>query len=133
MIKFVISVCLAINLYGVDLLKLKEISLKKDEIFRVFVEYKNIKKLFRLRWTLYKNGVLTLFSDYDKQMFQKSLSLNYNNQSFKIFIYPKSIEYNPPYFLIKFENFDFKKKKAIFSLFIYDSKTEVYVRDLDGE
>ncbi len=121
------------SLNATDILELKKISLKKDEYFKAFIEYKDVKKLFRFRWTLYHNEVLVVFSDFDQISSQHILRLNYNNQSFKVVLYPKGVNYNPPYLLVKFVKFDFKKKSAIFSLLIYDNNKEINVRYLNGD
>lgn len=105
--------------YGNDFKQTKEISLKKDELKKIFVQYEDKSKLLSFRWTLYKNGGLVVFRAYDRNVSQNILYLNHTNQSFRVSLKP-SLDYNAPYLLIRFIGFDADSKKAKFELLLSD-------------
>lgn len=108
------------------------ISLKKDEQKKILVEYGSVKKLFKFRWTLYKNGGLVILRSYDRIVAQNILYLKYSNQSFRFYLKPKGADfYNVPYLLVKFKEFDFEKNKAVFGLYLSDRNAQVSLKDLD--
>jgi hypothetical protein len=108
---------------------MEKISLKKDEITKIFVKYASYERVFKFRWTLYKNEGLVMFSSYDKDVSQHILYLNNTNQSFKILLKPRGADfYQPPYFLVLFKDFDFKKHKANFEVFLSDKRHQLEVR-----
>ena len=115
---------------GDELKDIKKISLKKDEIKKILVKYDHFEKLFKFRWTLYKNGGLVIFHSYDKIVAQNILYLNYKNQSFRVQLKPKGSDYNMVYFLVQFKKFDAKKNKAVFELFLSDKKEEIKIKYL---
>lgn len=108
------------------------ISLKKDEQKKILVEYGSVKKLFKFRWTLYKNGGLVIFRSYDRIVAQNILYLNHNNQSFRLDLKSKGADsYQVPNLLVKFKEFDFEKNRAIFGLYLSDRKAQVSLKDLN--
>lgn len=109
----------------------KLISLKKDEQKKILVEYGAQKKLFKFRWTLYKNEGLVIFRSYDRIVAQNILFLNHNNQSFRLELKGKGADYNVPYILVQFQKFDYEKKSAIFELFLADKSGQVQLKYLD--
>jgi len=116
---------------GADELKdVREISLKKDEIKKITVKYDGFKKLFKFRWTLYKNGGLVVFRSYDKIVAQNILYLRNKNRSFRVELKPRGGDfYDIPYFLVKFKKFDHKKHKAVFELFLSDKKEQIKIEE----
>jgi len=115
--------------YANQFADMKKISLKKDEQTKIFVKYANYKRVFKFRWTLYKNEGLVMFSSYDKEVAQHILYLNNTNQSFKILLKPKGMDfYSTPYFLVLFKDFDFKKHKANFEVYLSDKKHQLEIR-----
>ena len=113
---FVISTCS----FGDDFRQTKEISLKKDELKKIFVKYEDKNKLLSFRWTLYKNGGLVVLRSYDGIVSQHMLYLNHTNQSFRIKLKPSISFYNKPYLLIRFKEFDPKTKESKFELLLSD-------------
>lgn len=108
---------------------MEKISLKKDEHTNIFVKYANYERLFKFRWTLYKNEGLVLFSSYDKEVSQHILYLNNTNQSFKVLLKPKGSDfYETPYFLVLFKNFNFEKHEADFEVYLSDKKHQLEVK-----
>jgi hypothetical protein len=88
-----------------------KISLKKDEQKKILVKYDNKERLFKFRWTLYKNDGLVIFHAYDKMVAQNILYLNHKNQSVRVILRNDGQNfYNPPYFLLKFKEFNPKKE-----------------------
>lgn len=105
-----------------------KVALKKDEQVTFLVKYNIYEREFTLRWTLYVNEGLVLFHTYNKNVYQNILYLNGTNQSFKVLLKPKGADmYEPPYFLVKFQKFDFKKHKADFEIFLSDKKSQMLI------
>ena len=94
------------------------LKLKKDEVFPLSVYYQGRTYHLKLRWTLYKNGVLTLLYRYDNFPHQITLFKSYQKNSFRIDI-AKYPEFNP-YFLIEF--IDFNDKIATFKMYLFNGK-----------
>ncbi len=59
-------------------------STKKDQIARFIIYYDKNSFDLKLRWTLYKNGVLTVLYNYDKFPYQITLFNNSELNFFKI-------------------------------------------------
>ena len=98
----------------------------KDEQTDILVKYAEYKKLFKFRWTLYKNEGLVMFASYNKQVSQHILYLNTTNQSFRVYLKPKGLDYyGVPYFLVYFKEYDAKKKKARFEVFLSDKRNQI--------
>lgn len=111
--------------------EVKKFSLQKDQQKKILVKYDNKVKLFTLRWTLYVNGGLVVLRSYDKEVGQNVLELNHKNQSFRVAIKPRGANnYNVPYLLVKFKEFDFEKHEAVFELYNFDNKTQVTLEEL---
>jgi hypothetical protein len=108
------------------------ISLKKDEQKKILVKYGSVKKLFKFRWTLYKNKGLVVLRSYDRIVAQNVLYIRERNQSFRVELKPKGADfYQVPYLLVKFKEFDFEKNVAVFGLYLSDRKEQVQLEDLD--
>lgn len=126
---FIILVLLFSNSFAIEFADMQKISSKKDEQTKIFVKYANYKKVVKFRWTLYKNDGLVMFSSYGKVVAQHILYLNSTNQSFKIFLKPKGADsYMVPYLLVFFKEFDFKKKKAKFEVYLSDKKRQIEIK-----
>jgi hypothetical protein len=111
-----------------------KISLKKDEQKKILVKYDNKEKIFAFRWTLYANEGLILLHSYDKFVAQNVLYLNHKNQSVRIVLRNDGKNfYAPPYFLLKFREFDSKENKAKFELYLYDSEMQVELKFLKNK
>jgi len=117
-----------------DFREVFKFSLKKDEQKKILVKYNNKKKAFIFRWTLYINdGLVTLYK-YDGCVAQNVLYLNHKNQSLRITLRSGGQDYyNPPYLLLKFKEFDLKKKKAKFELYLYDDKMQIRLKFLKNK
>ena len=114
-----------------DFADIKKIVLKKDEQTKILVKYQNYEKLFKFRWTLYKNEGLVMFYSYGSRVKQNILYLNGTNQSFKVYLKTKGADfYEVPYFLVKFKEFDKEKHKVIFELFLSDKKSQMKIKYL---
>jgi len=121
-------------IYANDLREISEISLKKDEQKKILVKYNNKKKLFKFRWTLYKNGGLVIFRSYDEIVAQNILYLRHQNQSFRVELKPRGSDfYNVPYLLVKFKKFNEKTGQAEFVLFLSDDKFQITLQDLQNK
>jgi len=103
-----------------DFKYIKKISLKKDEQKKILVKYAANKRLFKFRWTLYKNDGLVIHRSYDRIVSQNMLYLRYQNQSFRLELRPRGDSYNVPYILVKFKEFDVKRDEAHFELLLSD-------------
>ncbi|SFV66890.1 FIG00469524: hypothetical protein [hydrothermal vent metagenome] len=135
----VLQVFFTLTLFGSvifanDFREVFKISLKKDEQKKILVKYDNKEKLFEFRWTLYVNdGLVTLYK-YDDFIAQNVLYLNHKNQSLRIKLRDDGQNYyNPPYFLLKFKDFDVKKQKAKFELYLYDNAMQMKLKFLKNK
>ena len=110
---------------------MKKISLKKDEQKKILVKYDSYERLFKFRWTLYKNGGLVIFRSYDRKVAQNILYLNGKNQSFRVELKARGADfYQVPYILVKFKEFDYEKNEAKFELFLSDKKMQIELQEL---
>ncbi len=132
---FLLLVLLKGALFGSDFKEMFKISLKKDEPKKILVKYNyDTERLYTFRWTLYKNDGLVLFYSYDGVVYQNILYLNHKNQSFRTILrHDSKVHYHPPYFLLKFKDFDFEKKEAKFELYLYDKLNEVRLKLLKNK
>ena len=117
-----------------DFREVFKFSLKKDEQKKILVKYANRTKQFIFRWTLYVNkGLVTLYK-YDSCVAQNILYLNHKNQTLRIVLKQSGEDYyTPPYFLLKFQGFDAKKKRAKFELYLYDDKIQIRLKFLKNK
>ena len=107
------------------------ISLKKDEQKKILVKYDDITKLFKFRWTLYKNGGLVIHRSYDRIVAQNILYLRHKNQSFRLELKPRGANfYNVSYTLVKFKEFNYETNEAIFELFLSDRSMDISLKHL---
>ncbi|MEN8303227.1 MAG: hypothetical protein ABFQ64_04070 [Campylobacterota bacterium] len=108
-----------------------EVSLQKDEQKKILVKYDSNERLFKFRWTLYKNGGLVIHRSYDGVVAQNILYLRSKNRSFRLELKPRGADfYKVPYVLVKFKEFDNEKKKAKFELFLSDDKMQIELQDM---
>ncbi len=113
-------------IFANDFREIEKMSLKKDEQKKILVKYNDKKKLFKFRWTLYKNGGLVIFRSYDKIVAQNVLYLRHQNQSFRFDLKTKGADsYNVPYILVKFKEFDHETNEADFELMLSDKKMQI--------
>ncbi len=132
--KFFLFFVLCATLLANELIKVKQYHLKKDETKKILVKYGSSEKLLTFRWTLYKNDALVVFSSYDQIVSQHLLYKNHLNQVLKVELIARGAhEYVEPYLLIKFDDFDFVKREAKMSLWLYDKRHEVYLKYLEQE
>ena len=109
-----------------------EVSLQKDEQKKILVKYDSNERLFKFRWTLYKNGGLVIHRSYDGVVAQNILYLRNKNRSFRLELKPRGSDfYNVPYVLVKFKEFEAQKKEAKFELFLSDNKMQIELKDID--
>ncbi len=124
-----VTLCFSVT-YANDFRDVKTISLKKDEQKKILVKYDSVEKLFKFRWTLYKNGALVVLRSYDKIVAQNILYLRDKNQSFRFELQPKGLSYNVPYMLVKFKEFHYETNEAVFELFLSDSEMQIRLKYL---
>lgn len=122
------------NISANDFREVKQISLKKDEQTKILVKYGQIEKLFKFRWTLYVNKGLVIHRSYDRIIGQNVLSLNHKNQSFRLELKSRGADnYNVPYILVKFKEFKFDTKEAVFDLMLSDEKMQIELKYLNKD
>ncbi|OHE08478.1 MAG: hypothetical protein A3J96_06605, partial [Sulfurimonas sp. RIFOXYC2_FULL_36_7] len=93
--------------------------------------YADKEKLFKFRWTLYKNGGLVVFRSYDKIVAQNVLYLRHENQSFRVELKTKGADsYNVPYMLVRFKEFKQDTKEALFEILLFDDKKQILLEEL---
>ena len=111
----------------------RTISLAKDEQKEILVKYEGNSKLFKFSWTLYKNRGLVVHRSYDKIVAQNILYNKARSRFFRVELRSRGANsFNPPYLLVKFKEFDYETKKAIFELFLYDRDLEIRLEDLNN-
>jgi hypothetical protein len=122
------------NISANDFREVKQISLKKDELIKILVKYGEIEKLFKFRWTLYVNEGLVIHRSYDKIVGQNVLKMNHKNQSFRVELKSRgAANYNVPYILVKFKEFKYDTKEAVFDLLLSDEKLQVELKYLNKD
>jgi len=120
------------NIFANDFREVKQITLKKDEQTKILVKYGTFEKLFKFRWTLYTNKGLVIHRSYDRKVAQNVLYLNHKNQSFRVELKARGADnYNVPYVLVKFKEFKYETKEAVFELFLSDEKQQLELKYLD--
>lgn len=131
--KLLIFITLLVNsVLASDFRDIKEISLKKDEQKKILVKYASSEKLFKFRWTLYKNGGLVIHRSYNKKVAQNILYQRHKNRSFKLELKPRGADfYEVPYILVQFQEFDYEKNEAKFKLLLSDEKKQIELKDID--
>ena len=118
-------------IFASELVETKEILLKKDVQKKILVKYADKEKLFKFRWTLYKNGGLVVFRSYDKIVAQNVLYLRHENQSFRVELKTKGADsYNVPYMLVRFKEFKQDTKEALFEILLFDDKKQILLEEL---
>ncbi len=118
-------------IFASDLVETKEILLKKDVQKKILVKYADKEKLFKFRWTLYKNGGLVVFRSYDKIVAQNVLYLRHENQSFRVELKTKGADsYNVPYMLVRFKEFKQDTKEALIEILLFDDKKQILLEEL---
>ena len=127
-----VTVLLFSTLGATEFADMYEISVKKDESTKFLVKYNNYIREFTFRWTLYVNDGLVMFHSYDAKLAQNIPYLNTTNQSFKVFLKPKSsASYEAPYLLVKFKEFDFEKNRVKFEVFLSDKKALIKLEKIE--
>jgi hypothetical protein len=135
-VKLILQVLLVVTLFfsvteANDFREIIKISLKKDAQKKFLVKYDSSERLFKFRWTLYKNKGLVIFRSYDKQVSQNILYLNHKNQSFRVELKSRGRDfYNVPYILVKFKEFDYVTREAKFDLMLSDDKMQIILEEL---
>ena len=120
------------TIFANDFREIKQIVLKKDEQTKILVKYATSEKLFKFRWTLYKNRGLVIHRSYDRYVAQNILYLNHKNQSFRIPIKVWGVvNHNGPFLLVKFKEFKYETKEAVFELLLSDEKEQVKLKYLN--
>jgi len=110
---------------------MKKIALKKDEQIKILVKYTSQEKLFKFRWTLYKNNGLVILKSYNHFVSQNILYTRHANASMRVELKPRGADfYNVPYLLIKFKKFDFIQNKAIFEFYLSDDRGQIKLKYL---
>jgi len=117
--------------YADEFRDITTISLKKDEQKKILVKYDDITKLFKFRWTLYKNEGLVIHRSYDRIVAQNILYLRHKNQSFRLELRPRGADYyNVPYMLVKFKEFKYETNEAVFELLLSDRSMDISLKHL---
>jgi hypothetical protein len=103
-----------LTLFAKEIIFPYKIELKKDEFAYFDVKYMNRTYPFKFRWTLFKNGILTLLYRYDN--FPRQITL-YRYPPLNTFRVPiAKIPQRYPYFYVEFN--DFNGKIATFIIYL---------------
>jgi len=110
------------------------VELKKDEVLRVKLTPKDGKpQELRYRWTLHKDDGLVVILRYDGFVNQFVLYPFYQVDSYKQFLYPETKEYQKPFFLLKFLEFDRRKNVARLQNFVFEAGMKMEIEYLQDE
>ncbi len=105
--------------------------LKKDEVgmIEVIKREDSTKRVLSLRWTLFENERLVLLVKYDGFPTQYILQKEYKRNSIKITLRDDYSEGSKRCFLIiKFDNFESDKKRALIKAFITDPNKRIEIQ-----
>jgi hypothetical protein len=120
------------NLEAVDFAQMKDITLKKDQMKKILVVYSNKEKVLKFRWTLFINNGLVIFRSYDRIVAQNILYQRYKNRSFRVELKTRGMDmYNVPYVLIRFKEFKYDTREAVFELLLSDASSAVQLKYLN--
>jgi len=134
---FTVFLFCVIQLYAVKWKYQYQFILKKDQVAKVKISYRDKKVFLRdgefdFRWTLYKNGALITHSTYQKVEHQYVLYQTYRLDSFEIELVPMGVNIsNRIYLLVVFESFDKKNKTATIDMFIKDDNVKILADFID--
>ena len=129
---FVFMILSSAYLHSNEYRYIEIIKLAKDEHKKFIVKYDKSEKLFKFRWTLYSNGGLVILRSYDRIVAQHVLYAKQNRRSFRVDLRPSGAGFRiTPYVLIKFVEYDFEIKKAVFKLFLSDPGLQVGLEHLE--
>ncbi|NOQ31841.1 MAG: hypothetical protein GQ570_12025 [Helicobacteraceae bacterium] len=128
--KYILSFLLFTSLLlGADWKIHKTLMLKKDELVKIMILTQSVDKdnpnreLFELRWTLFHNDILTLFSSFAGFMKQSTIREVYPNKSFSVELMGRGRSvYPPPTLLVQFSEYDYENKRAVIELLLKDPK-----------
>lgn len=117
---------------ALDYKQTKLLELAKDEQIKILVKYDELNKLFKFRWTLFKNGGLVIHRSYDKVVSQNMLYTRHKNNFIKLRLKSRgATSYDVPTLLIKFKEFNYQTNKALIELFLYDRDGIISLEYLD--
>ncbi len=125
------------NLFAMEWKYQYQFVLKKDQIAKVKISYRDKKVYLRdgefdFRWTLYKNGALVTFSSYQKIKDQHVLYDKYGLDSFEVELVPRGANLlDRVYLLVVFRSFNSKKKRATIDIFIKDDNVKILADFID--
>ncbi|NPA10668.1 MAG: hypothetical protein GXO62_00310 [Epsilonproteobacteria bacterium] len=97
-------------------------SLKKDEVLMFNFRWDWRNYIFKMRWTLYKNDILTVLYRYDNYPHQVSLYSEYPLNTFRFWVVDYTHYNKIPYFLVEFV--DFKDNQATFTIHLLNDKND---------
>ncbi|NPA81933.1 MAG: hypothetical protein GXO31_04940 [Epsilonproteobacteria bacterium] len=126
---------MSLELFAVDWDYTHSFYLKKDQIARVKVDkglsYKLAGELF-FRWTLFVNEGLVVLLKYEGFPHQYVLYKKWGRDTIRLVIDKKpSKEWLESYLLIKFEDFDPKRKVAVLKVFVANPPKNLDVSFID--
>ena len=129
---FILFVSFGSVVFANEFREVKEISLKKDETKKILVKYDSKERLFKFRWTLYKNNGLVVLRSYDKIVAQNILYMRHKNRSFRLELKTRGLDfYNVPYLLVRFKEFKYDTKEAVFELLLSDISSKIELKYLN--
>ena len=103
-------------------------ALKKDRVQHIQIHAKQKTFSLAFRWTLYQNGGLVMFVDYDGHRYQPLLYDRYGLDAFRIDLFSKPNDASPmqfetPYALLIFRNYNPKRREAWIDVKIKSDET----------
>ena len=125
---FLSLLCMSTTLHAIEWGYEKEVSLKKDAPFSLWLKEGAKQQRLDIWWTLYQNANLVVLRILDGVPYQHILTHSYPRNSIKFDIGSSRPLYGPhAYMLVTFNVFDKEKKEAKFNIKMYDKSEQLKV------
>ncbi|RAX57923.1 hypothetical protein CCZ01_04655 [Helicobacter monodelphidis] len=104
-----------------------EVELKKDEIYHLAFQEREVMKDLYFRWTLHKNQGLVMHVHYDGFVHQFILYERYHRRGFKVQLFKhNSRAYTAaPYIWIRMVDYKYDTKTALIRFLVHDGNKEI--------
>lgn len=132
--KILFCLCLFfISLNALDLsvwTQTKRFEMGKDEVQRLRISDGVFQKELFFRWTLFHNEGIVLHINYDGFVSQNILYKKYKQDAKKIILFPTANRAkNDSYLFIKFVDYFYDKKRAVFDILLKDSAGKNLIKE----
>jgi len=124
----VLLLLIFVSFLRAEWVKIKQVSLSKDQYQTVLVKEEEILRVLKFRWTLFAGDGLVMHLNYNENPSQFILYKQYKKDTFSLALLPTKSRYKRvPFLYLVFNKFDFKEKKAYFDIFIDDPEKQALI------